>query len=531
MPRGRSARDVRAAGGRGAEPPPSAAGRAGLRRRAAGAPRPALRLRRPGRPGRRRGARARRVKVRFAGQDVDGYVVERAPTTPSTTAALAPLRQVVSAEPVLTPRSPALARARRRPLRRHPRRRAAARRPAAARQRREASRAGRRRPPRRRARAGPEPWGALPGRARPSCARPRRRRAPARGLVGAARAPTGRGRLARRRSPPRVRRRAAARWSACPTRRDVDRVDARADRAALGAGRHVALTADAGPGGALPRASWPSAAGTVRSSSAPAPPRSPRSRDLGLVAIWDDGDDLHAEPRAPYPHAREVLLHCAPSVERRRRCWSAASRAPSRRSSSSRPAGRASSAADRATVCARGAARARRRRRRRPGARRPAARAPGCPRGVAARPRGRLARRARCWCRAPRAATCPSSPASAAATPARCAHLLRPARADRAPTRAAACRLVRARRPPAGRCPECGAARGCGRPWSATRRTAEELGPRVPGHRRCATSGPATGVLAAVDGRRRSGRRHPRRRAGRRRRLRRGAAARHAGCC
>ena len=24
--------------------------------------------------------------------------------------------------------------------------------------------------------------------------------------------------------------------------------------------------------------------------------------------IWDDGDDLHAEPRAPYPHARETLL-------------------------------------------------------------------------------------------------------------------------------------------------------------------------------------------------------------------------------
>ena len=30
--------------------------------------------------------------------------------------------------------------------------------------------------------------------------------------------------------------------------------------------------------------------------------------DLGLVVIWDDGDDLHAEPRAPYPHARDVLL-------------------------------------------------------------------------------------------------------------------------------------------------------------------------------------------------------------------------------
>lgn len=31
-------------------------------------------------------------------------------------------------------------------------------------------------------------------------------------------------------------------------------------------------------------------------------------RDLGLVVCWDDGDDLHAEPRAPYPHAREVLV-------------------------------------------------------------------------------------------------------------------------------------------------------------------------------------------------------------------------------
>ncbi|GHG39822.1 putative primosomal protein N' [Sinomonas cellulolyticus] len=31
-------------------------------------------------------------------------------------------------------------------------------------------------------------------------------------------------------------------------------------------------------------------------------------QDLGLVACWDDGDDLHVEPRAPYFHAREVLL-------------------------------------------------------------------------------------------------------------------------------------------------------------------------------------------------------------------------------
>jgi primosomal protein N' (replication factor Y) len=39
--------------------------------------------------------------------------------------------------------------------------------------------------------------------------------------------------------------------------------------------------------------------------------------DLGLVMVWDDGDDTLVEPRAPYPHAREVamlrahLLGCA----------------------------------------------------------------------------------------------------------------------------------------------------------------------------------------------------------------------------
>ena len=29
---------------------------------------------------------------------------------------------------------------------------------------------------------------------------------------------------------------------------------------------------------------------------------------LGLVMVWDDGDDSLAEPRAPYPHAREVAM-------------------------------------------------------------------------------------------------------------------------------------------------------------------------------------------------------------------------------
>ncbi|MGV0742581.1 primosomal protein N' [Mycolicibacterium sp. XJ870] len=30
--------------------------------------------------------------------------------------------------------------------------------------------------------------------------------------------------------------------------------------------------------------------------------------DLGLILVWDDGDDNLAEPRAPYPHAREVAM-------------------------------------------------------------------------------------------------------------------------------------------------------------------------------------------------------------------------------
>jgi primosomal protein N' (replication factor Y) (superfamily II helicase) len=30
--------------------------------------------------------------------------------------------------------------------------------------------------------------------------------------------------------------------------------------------------------------------------------------DPGLIAVWDDGDDTLAEPRAPYPHARDVAM-------------------------------------------------------------------------------------------------------------------------------------------------------------------------------------------------------------------------------
>ena len=91
-----------------------------------------------------------------------------------------------------------------------------------------------------------------------------------------------------------------------PDARDLDRVDA-ALSGALGAGRHLVLSAQLGPAEryrrwlAVRRGQVRVVAGTRSAAFAPV-------ADLGLVVIWDDGDDLHAEPRAPYPHAREVLL-------------------------------------------------------------------------------------------------------------------------------------------------------------------------------------------------------------------------------
>ncbi|WP_327031193.1 primosomal protein N' [Micromonospora sp. NBC_01740] len=88
--------------------------------------------------------------------------------------------------------------------------------------------------------------------------------------------------------------------------RDLDRLDA-ALHDALGPGRHVCLSAALGPARryraflAARRGDVAVVVGTRAAMFAPV-------ARLGLVAIWDDGDDLHAEPRAPYPHAREVLL-------------------------------------------------------------------------------------------------------------------------------------------------------------------------------------------------------------------------------
>ncbi|QBI53852.1 primosomal protein N' [Streptomonospora litoralis] len=90
-----------------------------------------------------------------------------------------------------------------------------------------------------------------------------------------------------------------------PDGRDVEAVDA-ALASRLGAGRHVALTADLGPAEryrrwlAVLRGRVRVVVGTRAAAFAPV-------RKLGLVVLWDDGDDVHADPHAPYPHARTVL--------------------------------------------------------------------------------------------------------------------------------------------------------------------------------------------------------------------------------
>ena len=242
-----------------------------------------------------------RVKVRFAGQDVDGYVVARVASSDHS-GRLTPVRRVVSAEPVLSAEVAELtatvaqryAGTRSDVLRlavppRHATAEKAA--PLAVPPRPEIEPAdlaslwidhqpgpsfieGLVRGDRRRA-----VWSAAPATDWPA-------------LLSAAAAATyagGRGAVL-----------------VVPDGRDVDQVDsALTDR--LGPGHHVALRADSGPRAryrdflAVSRGGRRIVVGTRSAAFAPV-------HDLGLVAIWDDGDDLHSEPRAPYPHAREVLL-------------------------------------------------------------------------------------------------------------------------------------------------------------------------------------------------------------------------------
>jgi primosomal protein N' (replication factor Y) len=238
-----------------------------------------------------------RVRVRFAGQDLDGFVLDRLETSEHP-GRLAPLRRVVSPEPVLTPEIARLARlvADRYAGTMYDVLRLAVP-PRHARVEKEP-----RKPPEAPAPSRPDPggwsdypagpgfldalaggaspravWSALPGADWPDLL----------ARAAAATASGGRGAVL-----------------VVPDARDLDRVDA-ALTSVLGEGRHVALSAELGPAERYRR--WltvlrghaPVVVGTRAAVFAPV-------QRLGLLVVWDDGDDLHAEPRAPYPHVREV---------------------------------------------------------------------------------------------------------------------------------------------------------------------------------------------------------------------------------
>ncbi|MGY2081132.1 primosomal protein N' [Modestobacter sp. SYSU DS0657] len=242
-----------------------------------------------------------RVRVRFAGKLVDGVVLEVAGSTDHT-GKLAPLAKVVSPEPVLTPEVAELARSvadryagtltdvlR---LALPPRRAAPEKRPVA----------DPPPPP-----PAPDPAGFARYPTGPQLLSAVADGAPARAVWTA---------LPGEDWPTRLAELAQAALSGgrgalvvVPDGKDLDRLAAAAD-ALLPTGSVAVLRADASPDvryGRFLTAARGSAQVVLGTRGAVLAP----VRDLGLVVVWDDGDDLHAEPRAPYPHARDVLVHRA----------------------------------------------------------------------------------------------------------------------------------------------------------------------------------------------------------------------------
>ncbi len=91
-----------------------------------------------------------------------------------------------------------------------------------------------------------------------------------------------------------------------PDARDLERLAA-ACAEVLGESGFVTLSADLGPT-ARYRAFLSALHGRARVVIGTRAAAFAPVADLGLVAMWDDGDESYAEPRAPYPNAREVLL-------------------------------------------------------------------------------------------------------------------------------------------------------------------------------------------------------------------------------
>ena len=259
---------------------------------------------------------------------------------------------------------------------------------------------------------GQRPWGGLLDRRRRSCARSLGRGRPAR--CGRA------ARTWRPRAPTPwltavaddAWRPAGARWSWSPTPATSTRFAACAGRRARPGRARRCSTADLGPAERYRR--WLRVrrghvrvvVGTRAAMFAPV-------ADLGLVVVWDDGDDLHAEPRAPYPHVREVLA--LRSRARGRRAARRRLRPSPPRRAAARRAGLGARASGRPTLRPR-AAGPRRRRRRRAGPRRGRALRAAAGARLAHGPR-RARVRARCSSRSRGAATCRRWPAPAAANP------------------------------------------------------------------------------------------------------------------
>jgi primosomal protein N' (replication factor Y) len=239
-----------------------------------------------------------RVRVRFAGREVGGLLLERteASAHPGT---LTALRRVVSPEPVLSAEVAALARA------------------VADRYAGTLADVLRLAVPPRHARVEREPPAPAPG---PPGAPPdagpwvRYTAGPA-FLAAVARGDAPAGVWAALPGEPWTTAVAYAAWTALaadrgtlvvvPDGRDVDRLAA-ALTSAVGPERVVALTADLGPAERYRRWIRVRRGGALAVVGTRAAMFAPVGR-LGLVVCWDDGDDLHAEPRAPYPHVREVL--------------------------------------------------------------------------------------------------------------------------------------------------------------------------------------------------------------------------------
>jgi primosomal protein N' (replication factor Y) (superfamily II helicase) len=243
-----------------------------------------------------------RVRVRFAGQLVDGYLLDRAETSEHQ-GRLARLERVISPEPVLIPEIFGLARA---VADRYagtladvlrlavPPRHATAEREAPVKP---AAPADGEAPP---VRPGPGSWVRYPAGQAFLAALAQRR--PVRAAWSALPGPEWPTEIAI----------AAATTAAAgrgvvivvPDARDLALVD----DALTGIDQlaHVCLTADLGPAERYRR--WLAALrGTVQVVAGTRAAMFAPVRQLGLVVLWDDGDDLHAEPRAPYPNAREVL--------------------------------------------------------------------------------------------------------------------------------------------------------------------------------------------------------------------------------